>query len=104
MLAEALCKLEGFTYAPSDAIYWQQGHSRCVRNRQGPGCPTQIPTQCVGNRTLRVRQDMLQDDTARVEEWPALSSGYCQEIERMQGDIRDYLLDGAQRLPHNAVA
>jgi len=27
MLAEALCKLEGFTYAPSDAVYWQQGHS-----------------------------------------------------------------------------
>ena len=27
MLAEALCKLEGFTYAPSDSIYWQQGHS-----------------------------------------------------------------------------
>ncbi|MDD5199457.1 MAG: site-specific DNA-methyltransferase [Terrimicrobiaceae bacterium] len=27
MLAEALCKLEGFNYAPSDAIYWQHGHS-----------------------------------------------------------------------------
>lgn len=27
MLAEAICKLEGFTYAPSDAIYWQHGHS-----------------------------------------------------------------------------
>lgn len=27
MLAEALCKLEGFTYAPSDTFYWQQGHS-----------------------------------------------------------------------------
>jgi adenine-specific DNA-methyltransferase len=27
MLTEALCKLEGFTYAPSDAIYWQHGHS-----------------------------------------------------------------------------
>ena len=27
MLAEALCKLEGFTYAPSDNIYWQQGAS-----------------------------------------------------------------------------
>jgi adenine-specific DNA-methyltransferase len=27
MLAEALCKLEGFTYAPSDTRYWQQGHS-----------------------------------------------------------------------------
>jgi adenine-specific DNA-methyltransferase len=27
MLAEAVCKLEGFTYAPNDTIYWQQGHS-----------------------------------------------------------------------------
>jgi len=27
MLAEALCKLEGFIYAPSDALYWQHGHS-----------------------------------------------------------------------------
>jgi len=26
-LAEALCKLEGFTYAPSDIHWWQQGHS-----------------------------------------------------------------------------
>ncbi len=27
MLAEAICKLEGFTYAPSDAHYWQHGTS-----------------------------------------------------------------------------
>jgi adenine-specific DNA-methyltransferase len=27
MLAEAVCKLEGFVYAPSDTLYWQQGHS-----------------------------------------------------------------------------
>ena len=27
MLAEAACKLEGFTYAPSDAVYWQHGYS-----------------------------------------------------------------------------
>ena len=27
MLAEAVCKLEGFAYAPSDTVYWQQGHS-----------------------------------------------------------------------------
>jgi len=27
MLAEALCKLEGFTYAPSDTVYWQHGTS-----------------------------------------------------------------------------
>jgi adenine-specific DNA-methyltransferase len=27
MLAEAVCKLEGFQYAPSDTIYWQHGYS-----------------------------------------------------------------------------
>lgn len=27
MLSEALCKLEGFTYAPSDTAFWQHGHS-----------------------------------------------------------------------------
>jgi len=27
MLAEAICKLEGFTYAPSDEVYSQHGHS-----------------------------------------------------------------------------
>jgi adenine-specific DNA-methyltransferase len=27
MLAEALCKLEGFTFAPSDSVYWQHGYS-----------------------------------------------------------------------------
>jgi adenine-specific DNA-methyltransferase len=27
MLTEALCKLEGFVYAPSDSVYWQHGHS-----------------------------------------------------------------------------
>lgn len=27
MLAQAVCKLEGFIYGPSDAVYWQQGHS-----------------------------------------------------------------------------
>jgi adenine-specific DNA-methyltransferase len=27
MLSEALCKIEGFKYAPSDSVYWQQGQS-----------------------------------------------------------------------------
>jgi adenine-specific DNA-methyltransferase len=27
MLAEAMGKLEGFTYAPSDTVYWRHGHS-----------------------------------------------------------------------------
>lgn len=31
MLAEALCKLEGFTYAPSDTFYWQHGYKERTR-------------------------------------------------------------------------
>jgi len=27
MLAEAVCKLAGFTYDPSDTVFWQHGHS-----------------------------------------------------------------------------
>lgn len=27
MLAEAVCKLEGFTYAPDETLYWQHGRS-----------------------------------------------------------------------------
>ena len=27
MLAEAVCKVEGFTFAPSDSVYWQHGRS-----------------------------------------------------------------------------
>jgi hypothetical protein len=33
--------------------------------------------------------------TVRPEEWTALSSGYRLEIERMQGEILDYLVQGA---------
>jgi len=29
--------------------------------------------------------------TARPEEWPDVSSGYLLEIQRMQGEILDYL-------------
>ena len=33
--------------------------------------------------------------TARPGEWPALSSGYRLEIERMQGEILDFLVRAA---------
>lgn len=33
--------------------------------------------------------------TTRPEEWPGLSSGYRLEIERMQGEILDYLVQAA---------
>jgi hypothetical protein len=42
--------------------------------------------------------------TARPEEWPALSSGYRLEIERMQGEILDYLVEGTSASqPESAV-
>ena len=42
--------------------------------------------------------------TARPEEWPAMSSGYRLEIERMQGEVLDYLIEGVPRQPAGAVA
>lgn len=42
--------------------------------------------------------------TAKSEEWRALSSGYRLEIERMQGEVLDYLVEGAPRLPANVTA
>ena len=41
--------------------------------------------------------------TARPEEWPALSSGYRLEIERMQGEILDYLVQGAPASAESAA-
>ena len=41
-------------------------------------------------RLERLLEDLRK--TARPEEWPALSSGYRLEIERMQGEILDYLV------------
>lgn len=40
--------------------------------------------------------------SARSEEWLALSSGYRLEIERMQGEILHYLVQGAPE-PHADV-
>jgi hypothetical protein len=42
--------------------------------------------------------------TARPEEWPALSSGYRLEIERMQGEILDYLVQGQPAAISDTVA
>ena len=36
---------------------------------------------------------------ARPEEWQALSSGYRLEIERMQGEILDYLVESKPEGP-----
>ena len=51
-------------------------------------------------QTMRERVASLEQlivrlrSTARPEEWPQLSSGYRFEVERMQGEILDYLVEG----------
>lgn len=42
--------------------------------------------------------------TARPEEWPAMRSGYRLEIERMQGEVLDYLVEGAPKRTAGATA
>lgn len=42
--------------------------------------------------------------TARHEEWLALNSGYRLEIERMQGEILDYIVQGAPSAHPGAAA
>ncbi len=42
--------------------------------------------------------------SARPEEWPAMSSGYRLEIERMQGEVLDYLVEGAPKRAAGATA
>ena len=71
MLAEALCKLEGFTYAPSDAVYWQQGHS------------TEQDFIYVTTQTLRVEQlDQLSEEVGPDRTLLVLCSAFRGKAER----------------------
>ena len=60
------------------------------------------PELAVTRERVAMFERMLEElrRTARPEEWPALSSGYRAEIERMQREILDYLVHtppGAKR-------
>lgn len=71
MLAEALCKLEGFTYAPSDAVYWQQGHS------------TEQDFIYVTTQTLSVEQlEQLSDEVGPDRTLLVLCSAFRGKAER----------------------
>ena len=52
--------------------------------------------QAMRERVARL-EELIQTmrPSARPEEWAALCSGYRFEIERMQGEILDYLVHGA---------
>lgn len=60
MLAEAVCKLEGFVYAPSDTVYWQHGHSTerdfiyVTTQNLSPGQLQELSDEVGSERTLLV--------------------------------------------------
>jgi len=72
-------EMEAARHHPSDKIMIHKitSEGRCARGWRNSRSP-----------------DAASEDNP-PEEWPALSSGYRLEIERMQGEIFDYLTFGA---------
>ncbi|MGH9429049.1 MAG: site-specific DNA-methyltransferase, partial [Terriglobia bacterium] len=97
MLAEAVCKLEGFTYAPSDTIYWQQGYST-ERNF------IYITTQNLSHEQLQQLNDEVGDHRsllamctafrAKAEQYPNLTIKKIPKgvLDRCEWDHDDYSL------------
>jgi adenine-specific DNA-methyltransferase len=76
MLAEALCKLEGFVYAPSDTIYWQHGHSTerdfvyVTTQNLSPDQLQQLSDEVGSDRSLLVLCTAFR---GKAERWPNLT-------------------------------
>jgi adenine-specific DNA-methyltransferase len=108
MLAQALCKLEGFTYAPSDTLYWQQGHSSerdflyVTTQTLGPEELTALSDEVGEGRSLLI---LCAAHLGNADQWPNLT------IRKIPNHIRqkcewghdDYSLNVAN-LPQAEVA
>lgn len=76
MLAQALCKLEGFAYAPSPDVYWQQGHSSendflyVTTQTLGPDELTALSAEVGEKRSLLVLCSAFRGNP---EHWPNLT-------------------------------
>jgi adenine-specific DNA-methyltransferase len=76
MLAEALCKLKGFVYAPSDTIYWQHGHSTerdfvyVTTQNLSPDQLQQLSDEVGSDRSLLVLCTAFR---GKAERWPNLT-------------------------------
>lgn len=103
MLAEALCKLEGFTYAPSDSIYWQQGHSTerdfiyVTTAHLGHGQLAQLSDEVGPERTLLVLCLAFRGKTERHENL-TVKKIPKQVLSRCEWGHDDYSLD-VENLP-----
>ncbi len=70
-LSQALCKLEGFTYAPSDTLYWQHGYST-------ESDFIYVTTQCLAAEQLQA----LNDDVGSERSLLVLCSAFKGNAER----------------------
>ena len=76
MLAEALCKLEGFRYEPSDSIFWMQGRSTetdflyCTTQTLSAEQLAQLSDEVGPERTLLV---LCSDFRGKADRWPNLT-------------------------------
>ncbi|HEY7770797.1 site-specific DNA-methyltransferase [Longimicrobium sp.] len=103
MLAEAMCKLEGFTYAPSDTVYWQHGRSTesdyiyVTTQHLGPDQLAQLSDEVGDNRTLLVLCAAFRGDDTR---YPNLTVKKIpkQVLSRCEWGRDDYSLN-VQNLP-----
>lgn len=103
MLAEAMCKLEGFNYAPSDTVYWQHGRSTesdyiyVTTQHLGPDQLAQLSDEVGDNRTLLVLCAAFRGDTDR---YPNLTVKKIpkQVLSRCEWGRDDYSLN-VQNLP-----
>jgi adenine-specific DNA-methyltransferase len=107
MLAEAMCKLEGFTYAPSDTVYWQHGRSTesdyiyVTTQHLGPDQLAQLSDEVGDNRTLLVLCAAFRGDDTR---YPNLTVKKIpkQVLSRCEWGRDDYSLN-VQNLPAAAA-
>lgn len=76
MLAEALCKLEGFRYEPSDSVFWMQGRSTetdflyCTTQTLSAEQLHQLADEVGDGRTLLVLCCAFR---GRADQWPNLT-------------------------------
>jgi adenine-specific DNA-methyltransferase len=75
-LAEALCKLEGFRYEPSDSIFWMQGRSTetdflyCTTQTLSAEQLSQLSEEVGDSRTLLVLCSAFR---GKADRWPNLT-------------------------------
>lgn len=107
MLAEAMCKHLGFTYAPSDAVYWQHGQS-------SENDYIYVTTQQLSRETLEKISDEVGDERTLLicckafragrSEFPNLTLEKIpnQILNRCEWDKDDYSLQ-IQNLPQRTA-